>query len=603
MTSLLNLIFLFSTFSYANWEVSADWHVDAKTGYNSIAYKASVSGISCEDGKSLFFPNLMHSMHEIYLDGKLIERFGNKNTGYVRSIYGAPVLDCVRIKDGKSIEWLVYSPIKYFAKVRNTPVVDSSTDLLRNSDLKSLTIYGALFVFAIMLFLGPKTTRLRKQAIYLASFSIWMSVFFLVSVAGYFGFKINFLIIDKFAVISLGIAVFCFNNFLFQRDLINKKLLRIFSFMSVAGTLAIPFLSSGDDIQMVLNVIFGPALCGVWIAIANDLRENYKFSSFKNPEFIALASFAISATADIFYTLGLHNHGMSLGYGVLGAIFFFSKSLQNDIVKAYEERDYLRLNLEQEVETKTLSLNNAMIELKSTQAELVQNAKLASLGTLSAGIAHEINNNINYVNACLVGLEREIKKASLENQEKVNKLLSTIKHGTTMTIDIVNSLRNYTGLNQAKMRQVDFREVVKSVRTIINRKIDRIKFDEHYVGDTNLICNVVGLNQMMMNLISNAVDAVDKQSGHIFVSAVEDGANIVVKIKDNGSGIPAEVADKVFDPFFTTKDVGSGTGLGLFIVKKEVDSHNGKISLISKVHAGTEFTIVLPKVNANEEAA
>jgi C4-dicarboxylate-specific signal transduction histidine kinase len=248
------------------------------------------------------------------------------------------------------------------------------------------------------------------------------------------------------------------------------------------------------------------------------------------------------------------------------------------------------------VQEKTKHLEEALIQLKSTQAELVQSARLASLGTLSAGIAHEINNSINYVNGALGPLEKKVHKlVPPEERAMIDKLFAAIKEGTSLTVDIVRSLRNFTGLNQAEYKSVDLSQVVHSVLTILKNKAKDVSVKVTFPENPSIMGNITGLNQIFMNLISNSLDAMDKEEKTITINCQDLGNKISIVVEDNGSGIPKAVIDRIFDPFFTTKDVGQGTGLGLHIVAKEIEKHGGKISVQSFEGKGTRFDIELSK--------
>jgi signal transduction histidine kinase len=582
--------------------------VNSKNNYQ-IELQAKVSDLNCHDSQSLVFPNVMHSFQRIYVDGRLLYSYGDENQNYIRSIYGSPVLSCAQVR-GEKISWIVISPFKFFAKINSYPYVSQFSEALNQSEIKHLTIYGALLVFALLLFFGIKTQVLYMQSVYLGMFSVSMGLFFLISVLGLEGIKLDLLLVDKIAAVSLGCATFFFISFLNVRGLIAKKIFYVFCSITIAGTIAIPFLSNGDLIQHFLNVIFAPGVLSTWIAFYSEFKVNIHTSGkSKVLDLLALSSFAGSTTLDVGYTMGLHHYGMMMGYGVLGTVFFFTRSLQTEINQTYKERDYLRENLEQEVDrktielkNKTLDLENTMTVLKTTQAELVQTAKLASLGTLAAGIAHEINNSVNYVNGALVPLERIIDKNILDesSKNKSTKLMNVMKEGLNLTIEIIKSLRNYTGLNQAQFNDLNIAEVVNSVLTIQKNKISKnIEVKSDIGCDLKVYGSVVGINQILMNLVSNSIDAMP-DGGILTINAKQENNTVVIEVIDNGHGIPTDIQSKIFDPFFTTKPVGKGTGLGLHIVLNEINKHKGSIEVSSEVGKGTKFTLKLPISDVEE---
>jgi signal transduction histidine kinase len=313
----------------------------------------------------------------------------------------------------------------------------------------------------------------------------------------------------------------------------------------------------------------------------------------------SVLSFIVFGANDLFNVLGFTSGYMLLSFGALFGIFFLATSVNQDIEKTYSERDDLVANLQLKVNEQTSHLSEALMQVKKSQADLIQSARLASLGTLSAGIAHEINNAINFVNGAVIPLERKVTKhIPAEDKVIVDKLFEAIKQGTNLTVEIVRSLRNFTGLNQAKVKDVQIQGVVESIVTILKSKLKAIKVTLNIEAGLTMNCYQVGLNQIFMNIFSNAIDVLPAEGGEIAVSAVTQGDFVQIKISDNGSGMPPEVKDRIFDPFFTTKEVGKGTGLGLHIVLKEVEKHNGTISVSSEKGRGTEFCITLPRVLA-----
>ena len=277
-------------------------------------------------------------------------------------------------------------------------------------------------------------------------------------------------------------------------------------------------------------------------------------------------------------------------------------------------------------------LNKALDNLKGAQSQLVHSEKMASLGQLTAGIAHEINNPINFISSGMKSIEFTIEavrkilgkydemEKGLENGEKVlaevKKLkedhkyeeimtelavmIRDVNYGVTRTIEIVKGLRVFSRLDEEEMKKTNINENLDATLILLKNKTkNRIKVTRHYDREMNDIdCYPGQLNQVFMNIINNGIQAIsdDKENGELVIYTEETEHEISVRIKDNGMGMPEDVKTRIWEPFFTTKAVGVGTGLGMSITHSIIEKHYGKIELESELGKGTEFTIYLPKI-------
>jgi signal transduction histidine kinase len=266
-------------------------------------------------------------------------------------------------------------------------------------------------------------------------------------------------------------------------------------------------------------------------------------------------------------------------------------------------------------------------ELQQTQSQLIQAEKMSSLGQMVAGIAHEINNPVNFIYANidyatnytkdlleLVDLYQQhypqpnpeilekIEETELEFiHEDLPKIMLSMHTGTERIRQIILSLRNFCHLDESEIKEVDIHDGINNTLLILNHRINQgIKVIKSYNDIPTIECYPAQLNQVFWHIISNAIDQLliykDLSSRTIFIQTkMIDSQQIEVRIRDNGKGIHPEIKDKIFDPFFTTKPVGEGTGMGLAICYQIVEKHQGKIQVISGLGQGAEFVVTLPR--------
>lgn len=323
-----------------------------------------------------------------------------------------------------------------------------------------------------------------------------------------------------------------------------------------------------------------------------------------------------------------------------------TKMAQGDLSSRIEECVYIEINrliyaynvmatnlqqlynsLENKVKERTKELDNALNELKQTQAMMVHSEKMKSLGELVAGVTHEINNPINFIYGNLIYLrdytrqlfelidkynqyENELTNEHKEEiEEKKNEidiefirsdlpsLIHSCEEGTNRTKNIVADLKNFSRMEEAVYSDVNLPPEIDTILNILHSKYkERITIHKEYEDNLPMIEAYGGqLNQVLMNILDNSIGAI-KNEGNIWIKihTQKDKNKCIIQIKDDGCGMDETTKDKIFNPFFTTKPVGQGTGLGLSISYKIIQSHNGQIIVDSILNEGTTFNIELP---------
>ncbi|MBN2523587.1 MAG: GHKL domain-containing protein [Bacteroidales bacterium] len=296
------------------------------------------------------------------------------------------------------------------------------------------------------------------------------------------------------------------------------------------------------------------------------------------------------------------------------------------VIKQKEEIEIINEELTSQKNELQIILEN----LKQAQAQLVQSEKMASLGQLVAGIAHEINNPVNFISAGVESLSMNLEeigqvlerynritasnvkeklkeinelKQNIEYKEairEINKLIDSIKNGVNRTTEIVKGLRTFSRLDEDVLKTTDIHEGINSTLILLHNKYkNRIEIIKKYKKIPLIECFPGQINQVFMNILSNAIDAIEG-NGTITICTSLSGENVRISIRDTGNGIQKNLREKIFDPFFTTKEVGKGTGLGLSITQSIIEKHKGKIEVKSEPGNGTEFIILLP-VNQSDK--
>jgi two-component system NtrC family sensor kinase len=279
--------------------------------------------------------------------------------------------------------------------------------------------------------------------------------------------------------------------------------------------------------------------------------------------------------------------------------------------------------LQEEVKKRTRELSDSLEELRATRVQLIQSEKMSSLGQLVAGIAHELNNPTNFIYGNMDFLEEHVKEllalvdevlaldlppearvqlAELVEKHDVEfvrtdlvKLVRAVRSGAERVATIIRDLRVFSHLGEADFKECDLNQGIETTLNLIASKAKGRVAIVRELGPLPLVtCNGAHVNQVVMNLVANAIDAIPQKGTVTVRTRAAAGDTIVVEVQDDGTGIEPKVIEKIFDPFFTTKEVGKGTGLGLSISFGIVKAHKGTLEVESEPGAGALFRLSIP---------
>jgi len=372
------------------------------------------------------------------------------------------------------------------------------------------------------------------------------------------------------------------------------------------------------------------AMCYFLDTDMQHLSPNY---SFVNPDFSTFVTGETGLVFDGLLTIGNH---MDISYVLNSKVFRREAEImvfaEADVPYLFEENKKMSIlnqqvnNLQRQLIKEKKDLQNTVIELKETQQMLIHSEKMNAMGKLVAGVAHELNNPVSFVYSNIFSLEKYIAEiiqsyheleeliskqagdltatvAELREKNDLNYLLNDIvdmtresKIGIERVKTIVEDLRRFSRLDESEIKQVDLIENIMSTISVTRSEIAQknIQFNLSAPNRLQVECYPGQLNQAILNILINAVDAVDL-GGNILMRVATDDKNVIIEVKDDGCGISKEILSRIFDPFFTTKPVGKGTGLGLSITYKIIhDLHHGNIEAVSAPGHGTNIRLSIP---------
>ncbi len=298
----------------------------------------------------------------------------------------------------------------------------------------------------------------------------------------------------------------------------------------------------------------------------------------------------------LLFLLAIYFIGITVGLGYLVARMvvlplknlegYLKRVASGNFTAVYPE------SADSEIQSVVQTMRLMLEEIKAREEELVQSKKLASLGTLLSGVAHELNNPLsNIYSSCQILLEdfEDLDPRFLKD------MLIQIEKQTWRARNIVRTLLEFSRQRQYVLERHPLRPLVEEVFSMVRGQLPaRVSLQLAIPPDLDVWVDKQRLQQALLNLVTNAIQAIGEE-GEVRVEAQETDRGVEIRVIDNGCGIPPEIKERIFDPFFTTKEVGKGSGLGLYITHEIIKHHGGKISVTSVPGQGTTFTIVLPQ--------
>jgi C4-dicarboxylate-specific signal transduction histidine kinase len=348
------------------------------------------------------------------------------------------------------------------------------------------------------------------------------------------------------------------------------------------GSEALDLAQSNNFILILLDLMM-PGIDG--ITLTRALRDEKKTAG--------VPVIMLTARADD------HSKMQALEAGVTD---FLTKPFSSSELMVRCRNLILQQQLQQSLARKSRELEAALIQIKETESQLVHQAKMASLGQLSSGLMHEINNPLNFANTASFLLQKRLSKIAIEDRTPIDKPLKDLQDGIKRVSDIVGSLRSFIHPDTSGFGPVSLKEVVDTSLRFV--QIDSSQIKVHVAVDESLQVwgNGNQLIHLLINLLQNSTDSLREkgtQDKTVKIEASLQNGRVVLALEDNGKGIKPEIMDKIFDAFFTTKPVGSGVGLGLNICYRIVQNHEGDIRVESKEDEYCRFIITLKPTSSS----
>lgn len=592
---------------------------------------------------------------------QLFESFSKNKRLYDSQFYLFPI----KLKKNEHVECYIklfsYKPILAPLSINNT---DNTIKSIISIDMLSgiyLGIMCVMLFYNLFIYFTTKDNSYLYYVIYIAGVTITQ-----LTLLGYSNKYIwpHFPWLTQKAVTLVG-AVSGIVVFLFTIKFLDTKkylyplhiILNIFFIIDIC---CIPLLLLGYNLLSYHIVDANAGIGSITILLTAVILvvKGHKSAKFFLTGWIAFLTGVILYVIKDYGILPYNNltiHSLQFGSAIEAILLSFALADKINIYKAEKEtsqaetlkavQENARIIREQnvileakvtertvELQASNAELNKALVDLKEAESQLVESEKMASLGQLTAGIAHEINNPINFVTSNVTPLKRDVdmlidaittieevglSEDSVEEKQnqieeykeeidfdylkiEIGHLLKGIHEGASRTAEIVKGLRIFSRLDEDDLKKADINEGLDSTLVIANNLFNnKIQLIKEYGDLPPVECYPGKLNQVFLNIISNAIYAIKKQHGDktggiLKIATYNDDQHVFIKIEDNGIGMDETTKKKIFEPFFTTKPVGEGTGLGMSITYNTIKKHNGQININSTPGIGTEFILEIP---------
>ncbi len=602
---------------------SGSWIIEKKweSSNNSYIFIAKNSKLyeKCRENPNYYLklPSIILGRHQLISGGvNLVSERGKS-----KYFYKTERINCklILLSNDNVLTWKAESKIKYFSRFKRYPTLLKSKNT-KNTDINISILIVGFFIFFVILLPIIFYNKSQKELTYsLMLGSVGILSYKALTITPVFGWQIDSLLLQKMADIFLGLGFIGVFWNLFLQKLISEEEFKITSIIFLLNIITIFFSANGDQIQFFVMICMIPWLYILVKVILTQSNEIIKLGMTKKNTItsFSLLLFVMFIFSDILLILGLTSHSIPLSS--LGAAFAFIGAaliINEDIVSTYKERDILINSLEDRIEEKTL-------ELKRANAKLLESEKLSSIGIMSARLAHEINNPLNFFSRIILdyhnvitGLfkqreilidqslsdEVKVKISELDQEFEISDFLEEKEYMAKTSNKLISKMTNIikmVGNKAHKAQDNNLKEstsvgsIIEGVKLTIDTKIykkNNVQLILDEISSFDIVVNQVEVNQILTNLVTNSYFAIKESRKNGTIKVFSTNKNEIV-VEDDGPGIPSNIRSKIFDPFFTTKAIDKGTGLGLHICRDLAISNDSTLELVESKPGYTKFSL------------